>query len=167
MATNISGNLTVSGNILAGGMVQCQMAQQLSLTPNITNVNNVSEKYNTTNGKITFSNNSLTVHSGVNYIKVTSVMEFRQKSSQTVFSNIIGINRNGDYLDINGLQISQTCYGTSYPRKSTTNIAIIKVQENDVIRFRAISSNSDTSGGYNTQDYIETAGTHFTLEIVG
>lgn len=167
MAGNISGNLNITGNIIAGGMVQCQMSQQLSITPTVINVNNTAEKYNTTNGKITFNSNELTIHAGVNYVKVTSVMEYTQKQSTTVFANIIGLRRDGQYLDINGLQVSATFNGTAYPRKSLTNIMILAVQENDIIRFRASSSTSDTSGGYSTQDFIGTTGTHFIVEIIG
>ena len=148
-----------SSNVYLGNNTDTQIT---SLTNYLSNINNSSLTLDTANNKIV-------IGAGISIVKITTVIQFYQRSTATRLSCSVKLNGNdvshgGSYLgqmsDINGTTVS-----ASDRRIHVTNTFMCAVSQNDAITFFA-KSTGNTGTSNSTKDYVSSGESHIIVEVV-
>ena len=175
--TNIK---TLSGNSLLGSgdlPIRDYLQLRLNATIDLTSGNDTQITGFLTAGE-NINNNSLildttnrdkvTIGAGVSIIKVTSVIQYMQKTDVTRFGNSIKKNGNdaayrGSYVGLCS-DLTGTTLASNQRRVVVLNVSIFEVSQGDKITFVARSTGSTSS----TNDQITSTDgqTHFIIEVI-
>ena len=148
-----------SSNTYLGNNTDTQIT---TLTNYLSNINNSSLTLNT-------DNNSIVIGANVSIVKITTVIQFYQRSTATRLSCSVKVNgsdvtHGGSYLGQMS-DIANTTVGSSDRRIAVTNTFFCSVSQNDAITFMAKSTgNTGTTNG--TKDYVSSGESHIIVEVV-